>query len=407
MWLGRAIDRPGREAAVMQARQPATDIPTTAIGDHRLWSLLRVLAPGDEDALRAAAGVIARWEGVCGVTIEVLPERAGRAPFVVSAGRAALTPADACVHFDLVDRATIIGRFECVFGDAGSIDPRLPELCEAAAALLATAGARYRLDAMLLDAQSFEVAGQIAAGLVHDFNNMMTGIAGNAAIAHALIPVGGRAVVAIERIEDAARSASGLSRALLNFVRGTVGPELLSVNELASGTKQVLAGAVRDGVQVGVDLGQDVPPIVGEQALLQQAIVNLVLNAAQAIEGDGCITIRTRRTTEIPTGVQGLARLASAYVALAVTDTGCGIAPEHLDEVFRPFFSTKGSGGTGLGLNSVVQIARRHGGAVGVESRAGGGSTFTLYLPVEGDPWAAGSIARGAGAGGPRTAERT
>jgi two-component system cell cycle sensor histidine kinase/response regulator CckA len=348
--------------------------------------------------------MIADWDGVCSVTIEVHPERAGREPLVVTAGHTRGRPGAASACLTLVDRGLEIGRLVVVLDDPEGIDARFPEQCEALTPLIAAAAARCRLEAMLLDAQSYEVVGQIAAGLVHDFNNMLTGIAGNLAVARELLNPGDPALVPIQRGSDAAGAAATVARALLNFVRGSLGRSELSVNEVAVATQRVITGAVPDGVAVTLDLGPDVPLIMGEQALLQQALVNLVLNGAQSIDGDGCVAIATRRVGHVPERVEGQPREAEAYVALSVRDTGCGIAPEHAREVFRPFFSTKGSRGTGLGLTSVLQVARRHGGAVGVESTPGSGTTFTIYLPAQPEPaWATAGAIREGGVEGIRT----
>ena len=350
------------------------------LDERRLWALLRVLAPADEEALRSVAQAIAAWDEVCAVRIEVAAGSAtGVCLTAVAGGPQRARDLDAAA-VPLLDRGLAIGALSVVFDDAAHAAGRAT--AEAIAALVAPAAARWRLDARLLEAQSYEVTGQIAAGLVHDFNNMLTGIAGNASMAHALLAEDDRALVPVGRIEDAARSATSIARALLQFVRGSLGCGVLSVNEVAIATERVLSRAVRDGVEVRLDLGADVPPIEGEQVLLQQALVNLVLNGAQAIDGDGAVTIGTGRTGLVPRGVHGEPRPAGCYVALSVSDTGCGIPPAQLDAVFRPFFTTKGSEGTGLGLPSVVQVARRHGGAVGVESRPGVGTTFTMYLPV-------------------------
>ncbi|MGE3856313.1 MAG: nitrogen regulation protein NR(II) [Dehalococcoidia bacterium] len=350
-------------------------------GGCRLEALLCLLAPGDEDALRAAVEEVARWDGVRGATLELDAERSGAERLLVTAGTP-LAPRLRRVSLDLIDRAAVIGRLGLAFRD-GEAAATLAADCEVAATMLAAAGGRWRTEGALLEAQSYQVAGQIAAGLVHEFNNALTGIAGNAAMAHALAGPGDRIAVPIQRIEDATGAASSIARALLSFVRGSLQRTAVSMNELARDTQRVLAHAVRDGVVVDLDLAASLPWVEGEQALLQQALVNLVLNAEQAIEGDGRVTIRTRATARVPEDVQGCPAAADAYVALSVQDTGPGIGVEALGRVFEPFFTTKGSAGTGLGLASVVQVARRHGGAVGLESRPGEGATFTLYLPAQ------------------------
>ena len=275
----------------------------------------------------------------------------------------------------------LIGTLEVTFDDAEFVAPEVPRLCEVAALLLSGVAARVRTETMLLDAQSYEVAGRIAAGLVHDFNNMLTGILGNAAIVQMLLADDDRASVPVARIEAAATSAAHLTRALLSFVRGSIDRSPLAINGLVIATQRMVARSLRDGVLVTLDLAPDVPIVEGEQLLLQQALMNLVLNAAEAIEGDGSIVIRTRCVRTLPPTARGEARMTATYAALSVIDSGVGISPGNLGQMFRPFFSTKDGAGTGLGLASVAQVARRHGGAVGVESPPGRGATFTIYLP--------------------------
>ena len=376
--------RPGRRGTRVPLRDPsAWDRQLAPRGSgEALGALIRALAPGDEEALRRGARVIALWPAVCSVSIEVTPERVGRPSILASGGggdSAQHEPAH--LRIDLLDRECAIGVLSVWFEESDGAPPEVPAWCETAAVLVGGVAARCRLEAMLLDAQCCEPTGQIAAGLVHDFNNILTGIMGNASIASALVDPEDRAALPIQRIEEATRSAASLARALLQFVRGGTERGAVSLNELAAATRQVMSRAIRDDVSIGLDLAPDAPTIEGEPALIQQALVNLILNAA-AINGEGGVTIRTRRLQAVPASAIGRARPSAAYAALSVIDTGSGIAPEHLPEVFRPFFTTKGSAGAGLGLASVVQIARRHGGAVGVESRPGMGSTFTIYLPV-------------------------
>ena len=382
----------------MQPRHPDSD---SGLADREgpsssmLLPLIDALRPADEAALAAAMRVLSAVPGVCAATVEVYPERAGRPSIVAGEGPGSWPHAESDVlRIDLVDHERVIGVLTVVADEGEFVAADLPRWCETAAVLISGVAARLRLEAILLDAQSYEVAGQIAAGLVHDFNNMLTGIMGNASIAQSMIDADDRAAIPLQRIAESASSAAYLSRALLNFVRGSNRREPLALNEMVTGVRGVMSRAIREGVVVHLDLAPDVPVIVGERSLIQQALVNLMMNAADAIDGDGSITIRTRRTSSVPPGAAGESAREGRYVALSVEDTGPGIAPEHLVEIFRPFFSTKGRGGTGLGLPSVAQVACRHGGAVRVEGRLGLGARFTIYLPEADDEPAAQSAAQ-------------
>lgn len=351
-----------------------------------LARIINALQPSNEAALHAAARLLAASPGVCGAMVEVFPERSGR-PSIIAGDRVTLRARsdDEVLRIDLRDHHDrVVGALSVAFDDPDFVAPTVMSLCETAAVLMSGTAARMRLEATLLDAQSYEVAGQIAAGLVHDFNNMLTGILGHASVAQMMVEVDSPAVGSLQRIGEAASSAAQLSRALLNFVRGSTQREALGLNEVVTGVRRVMSRAIRDGIAVHLDLAPDIPMVEGERSLIQQALVNLTMNAVDAIAGEGSITIRTRWIATAPVTRTGLSASTGGYVTLSVQDTGSGIAPEHLDEIFRPFFSTKGRGGTGLGLPSVVQVARRHGGEVGVESRVGFGTTFTVYLPAAG-----------------------
>ena len=138
------------------------------------------------------------------------------------------------------------------------------------------------------------------------------------------------------------------------------------------------------------------PQIAGARALIQQVLVNLVTNAADAIDGAGEVTIRTRLVRVLPSHLLVEPSPAERYVAIAVTDTGRGIAPEHLERLSEPFFTTKGSAGTGLGLTSVARVLQWHGGGLHVASRLGAGSTFSVFLPVHPVASAGGALASSA-----------
>jgi len=151
----------------MQARLPTHEGQDA--GGCRLAALLGVLAPGDEDALHEAVGALGGWDGVRGVSVEVLPERAGGGGLQLTTG----SPQSAGLRRvcrDLVDRAAVIGRLTVAL-DADADAVALEADCEVAATMIAAAGARWRVEGRLLEAQSYQMAGQIAAGLVHDFNN--------------------------------------------------------------------------------------------------------------------------------------------------------------------------------------------------------------------------------------------
>ena len=367
--------------------------------DALLRTLLGVLATTHEHAFAQAVRLIGSAPGVCSVVLEVLPEWDGtrgqslaypQQPIplphgVPAAGSgSAAAPAElVTLRFELGDERAV-GTFTVTWD--GSPPPESVDWCRSVGDLLCIAVSRYRLEALLLDTQRFELADEIGAGLVHDFNNLLTGIIGYASVARARLTPDHPAATALGKLEDVAASGGELARTLLGFVHGAdgdVGP--LDPNAVVRATHRVASRAIRDAVGIHLDLAPDLPPIAGSRTLIQQAVLNLVANAAEAIEGPGEIVIRTRLVRDLPANLVGVGQPDAQYVAIAVRDSGPGIPAELADRVFHPFFTTKGARGTGLGLTAVARVALRHDGAVHLApggAEAGRGATFTIYLPV-------------------------
>ena len=378
--------------------------PADAVAQREalLRVLIRVLAAGRERSLADAVALIGAAPGVCDVVLEVAAEWEGAPGRVLThpvahdrrpaaargapprrRGRLGDPPA---LRFELGEERAL-GTFTVTW-DGPSPPLEAVEWCRAVSDLLCGAVARARLEAVVLHGQRFELAGQIGAGLVHDFNNLLTGIIGYASIARGRLTPDHPAVAALRSLEDVATTGGALARALIDFVRGTDdGSGRLDVNAAVRATHGLVSRAIRDAVDLRLDLAADIPPIEGSVTLIQQALLNLVVNAADAIDGAGEIVISTRLVRELPTGAVGVPETAEAYVAIAVADDGPGVAPEIAARVFEPFFTTKGARGTGLGLTAVARAARWHGGSVHLAPEAGAsevghGATFTIFLPV-------------------------
>ena len=238
----------------------------------------------------------------------------------------------------------------------------------------------------LRQAQKQEALGRLAAGLAHDFNNLLTVILGATQIAAEKLSAGEPPTDELQSVEVAARRAEELVRSTLTFARrGDDVFRPIEVPALVHGALALLRQTLPSSIELRVSVDPACPQVLGAAAEIEQVLMNLCTNASQAMRGaPGRLDVSVGsgrvgadaalRNTDLTEG---------EYVMLSVTDYGAGMTPEVLARVFEPYFTTKGVGeGTGLGLASVLGIARRHGGAVDVETAPGKGSTFVVYLPV-------------------------
>ncbi len=243
---------------------------------------------------------------------------------------------------------------------------------------------RRRLEEKLRQAQRLESVGRLAGGVAHDFNNLLSVIIGGGHLVRRELPDGSRAHEDLDDILAAAEGAANLTRQLLAFSRNQVlEPELLDLGETVRRIAKMVARMAGDTVEVVLDLDDDAAQVEVDRSQLEQVILNLVVNARDAMPDGGRLTIQTGRATpteaerESSPGLKG-----EAHLCLRVTDTGAGMDAETAGHVFEPFFTTKGPGeGTGLGLATVYGIVAQSGGIVRVHSRVGQGTTFEVLLP--------------------------
>lgn len=239
------------------------------------------------------------------------------------------------------------------------------------------------LEAQLRQAQKMEAIGQLAGGIAHDFNNLLAAIHANAEIALAELtdePVREE----IESIRHAADRAAALTRQLLAFSRKQViQPRLVDLNGVVRETDRLLRRILGEGVTLTTDLAEPLSSVLADRGQLEQVIVNLVVNARDAMPAGGTVTLRTGQVLVDETYAADYRGLRPGdYVTLEVEDDGIGMSPELQTRVFEPFFTTKALGqGTGLGLATVYGILKQYGGYTAVRSAVGLGTTFTLYLP--------------------------
>jgi signal transduction histidine kinase/CheY-like chemotaxis protein len=247
---------------------------------------------------------------------------------------------------------------------------------------------RRHLEEQLRQAQKMEAVGKLAGGVAHDFNNLLTAIIGFATLAGDDLPAGSPARDALAQIRRSAEQAAALTRQLLAFGRRQIlQPETIDLGEVVTQLEPMLRRLIGEDIRVVTELAPGLPCIRADRTQVQQVLLNLSVNARDAMPRGGLLTIRTGLTT-VPAPDNGAADLAPGdYVVLEVTDTGQGIDASMVDRIFEPFFTTKAFGqGTGLGLSTVYGIAKQSGGDVQVRSTPGEGATFRVLLPAAGGP---------------------
>ncbi len=239
---------------------------------------------------------------------------------------------------------------------------------------------QHALEEQVRRMQKMEAVGTLAGGLAHDFNNLLVGILGHAELLAAHAPADSEAQESARVIRDAAGRAADLTRQLLGFARkGKLRDTAVDLREVVRDAVAILGHTVDRRTVLRQDLERCPAVVKGDPVQLQQVVINLAVNAIQAIDGPGEVCFRTRRDRGAAEG--------DDEIVLEVVDTGCGIEPAVLERIFEPFFTTRDPGeGTGMGLATVYGIVRNHGGHIGVDSEPGTGSTFRVRLPAHAGP---------------------
>ncbi len=260
---------------------------------------------------------------------------------------------------------------------------------------------RAALEAQLRQAQKMEAVGRLAGGIAHDFNNLLTVIQAATAMLLEQLPSDGPARVDAEEIAHAADRAASLTSQLLTFSRrGVVRVVPIDLRDAVRDAERMLRRIIGEDLQLKTRAAAGVGRVSIDPGQLQQVILNLAVNAREAMPKGGELTIALRPSPEPPPGFPLAAAPEHGWAILEVRDTGEGIAPEHLDKIFEPFFTTKPHG-TGLGLATVYGIVQQAGGLIDVQSTPGQGTTASVYLPrlPAPQPSAAPAPARGPAAG--------
>jgi two-component system cell cycle sensor histidine kinase/response regulator CckA len=243
---------------------------------------------------------------------------------------------------------------------------------------------RKNLEMQFSQSQKMQAVGQLAGGIAHDFNNLLTAISGFCDLLLQRHIAGDPSFADINHIHQNAKRATALVRQLLAFSRQQkLELQVLKVPDAIAEITHLLQRLIGESIQLDVQHVREVWTIRADKTQLEQVIVNLCVNARDAMDNGGSLLLRTENITLAePLNVGNDTTPAGDYVTLSVTDTGKGIDPAHLNKIFDPFFSTKDVGsGTGLGLATVYGIVRQSGGIIAVNSTLGRGTTFKIYLP--------------------------
>ncbi|MCS3730750.1 PAS domain S-box-containing protein [Bradyrhizobium betae] len=261
----------------------------------------------------------------------------------------------------------------------GNITGAVPELVDITE--------RRRGEEALRQSQKMEAIGQLTGGVAHDFNNLLTIIRSATDFLRRRELPEERRRRYVDAISDTVERASKLTAQLLAFARRQpLKPQIFNVGTQVEGVAQLVRPLVGGRIEIVVEIDDADCFTVADIAQFETALINLAINARDAMDGEGCLTIAVRKVEGIP-GLRAQSARGGDYVAISVTDTGSGIAPENIDAIFEPFFTTKEVGkGTGLGLSQAFGFAKQSEGDIAVTSTQGKGATFTIYLPQAHSP---------------------
>ncbi len=266
---------------------------------------------------------------------------------------------------------------------SGGVDERAPRAI--IHGILRDVTEQRELQRQLLQAQKMESIGTMAGGIAHDFNNILTAAIGYAKLIREDIRDPDSALSHLQIVESSMHRATDLTRRLLSFAReGIVDRKPVRINDIVMETVQLLRRSLNLSIDIRTECQPELPAVMGDHGQIHQMLMNLCVNAGDAMPNGGVLGLTTRLKEAVGAREGGLPGAREGrYVLLQVTDTGSGIAASHIPRIFDPFFTTKGPGkGTGLGLSIVYGIVQRHGGRIEVSSVPDRGTTFEVLFPA-------------------------
>jgi PAS domain S-box-containing protein len=258
---------------------------------------------------------------------------------------------------------------------------------------------RRKLESALSQAQKMDAIGRMAGGVAHDFNNMLAAILGYAELLLSRTDLPDTVRSFVGEISKAADRSAALTRQLLAVSRKQeLRPRVLDLNSIVTSMGMMLKRLLNENLTLVCELADPLPKVRVDPSQVEQILLNLAVNARDAMPQGGILTLRTAEVRLSEKEAERLAASPGHYVVLSAEDGGCGMDPETRDRIFEPFFTTKEAGrGTGLGLSTVYGIVQQSGGCIAVESELGRGTTFSVYLPVMSDAGSSEELERGAG----------
>jgi PAS domain S-box-containing protein len=251
------------------------------------------------------------------------------------------------------------------------------------AAIIRDITEKQLIQSQLQEAQKMEAIGTLAGGIAHDFNNLLTTIQGNASLVLLDLDPGQRQYESLKNIQAQVQSGARLTAQLLGYARkGKYEVKPVDFNALVRDVSDAF-GRTRKEIAIRRELAADIPAVEADEGQMEQLLLNLLVNAADAMPAGGELTLETNHTGHEEMRDRMYEPKPGGYVSLTIADTGVGMDKQTQERIFEPFFTTKEMGrGTGLGLASVYGIAKSHGGYIDVKSKQGRGTTFTVFLPV-------------------------
>jgi len=406
-----------RLAADPQSADPVRliQIPLDDHGEVHATLFLLLDEPADSgaEARKVATGDLHALLGMLPIGLAVA-ERDGRVLFMNSPFRRAaglgpdsmiVYPGDLVVEEDKAAVSDAVRRFSAGRGSASDLSVRLKERPEENVSLTIAAAKGLGNAAVLLSlkdnseesklkrqvaqAMKMQAVGQLAGGVAHDFNNILTAIIGHCDLMTMRHIPGDSDYDDIQQIKHNSNRAAALTRQLLAFSRQqTLRPQILQIPDVISEISNLLKRLLGETVKLEVSHGRNLGSVRADPGQLEQVIVNLAVNARDAMPDGGTLTIQTYAMSQADVRKLEIEIMpVTEYTALRVTDTGSGIAPDIISKIFEPFFTTKEVGkGTGLGLSTVYGIVKQTGGFIFAESELGEGTSFVIYLPVHEAP---------------------